>query len=79
MHVESGGSNVKKQFNIPTSRECARDSLKELRFGSYTAFGYLSHNITGTALLTYLPKWFLRKVSTIEMKRLVERYYTKKN
>jgi 17beta-estradiol 17-dehydrogenase / very-long-chain 3-oxoacyl-CoA reductase len=78
MHVESGSSNVKKQFNIPTSRECARDSLKQLRFGEYNSFGYLMHNITGTALLTFMPKWFLRIVSNIEMKKLIEKYYSKK-
>lgn len=78
MHVESGSSNVKKQFNIPTSRECARDSLKQLRYGGYTSFGYLMHDITGTALLTFLPKWFLRIVSNIEMKKLIAKYYTKK-
>lgn len=78
MHVESGSSNVKKQFNIPTSRECARDSLKQLRFGEYTSFGYFMHSITGKALLTYLPKWFLRIVSNVEMKNLIQKYYSKK-
>jgi 17beta-estradiol 17-dehydrogenase / very-long-chain 3-oxoacyl-CoA reductase len=59
MFVESPLSRQKKGFGIPDRRECAWDSLKELRWTSET-YGYYSHRIMGFLARTFVPDWLYR-------------------
>ena len=74
MMVVSAGSKAIKGLNVPTSRECARDSLAELRFGEKETKGYFMHRITGEAIIKFMPKWLLRIVSKNEMMSLIKTY-----
>lgn len=70
MFVESPLSRQKRGFGVPDRRECAWDSLKELRWiwWSSETYGYYSHRLMGFAIRNFIPNWFYR-ISRVAIKQ----------
>lgn len=71
MFVESPLSQQKRGLGIPDRRECAWDSLKELR-RSTESYGYYSHRIMGFIARTFVPDSVYRFLVGISTKRVLK-------
>lgn len=75
MFVESPLSRQKKGLGVPDRRECAWDSLKELRWIGWSSetYGYYSHRLMGFAARNFVPDWLYRILIRLGAKRSMQK------
>jgi 17beta-estradiol 17-dehydrogenase / very-long-chain 3-oxoacyl-CoA reductase len=74
MFVESALSKQKKGLGVPGPKECAWDSLKELRWTN-ESYGYYSHRIMGYIARNFMPEWFYRLLIGLAGKMTLKKLY----
>jgi 17beta-estradiol 17-dehydrogenase / very-long-chain 3-oxoacyl-CoA reductase len=74
LFVESPLSKQKRGFTVPDRRECAADSLRELRW-EHQSNGYISHRILGAIFRYLCPDWLYRLVVKAAAKKFLRRSF----